>query len=77
MSCVPFLSPYNLFPNAAADKYNSNSYVRGLLDALWNMHPVVYFTAPLEQELATNPLPGSPLKYPGWDVPVPLSEFGI
>lgn len=68
--------PYHLFPNAGEEKYNSNSYVRGLLDALTFNRPIVTFTAPLEEQLVP-PNANSPFKYPGWNIPVPLSKFGI
>ncbi len=57
---------YHLFPeNTNEVDYNSNSYVIGMLDALYLTQPVVYYSFDLEDDA-----------HPGWQTPVPPEHFG-
>jgi len=67
---------YGLFPESAppGTKYNSNSYVSGLLNALMDQNPGVSIFFDLSSVDDNN---DGNLDYPGWGIPVPLSNFGL
>ncbi|MBI1313164.1 hypothetical protein GC176_17880 [bacterium] len=57
---------YHLFPESHPGYYNSNSFVRGVLDAVTTVRPDISYSAWVDWA-----------SHPGWSVPVPLDEFGI
>ena len=56
---------YDFVPQPGTNGYNSNSYLRGLLNAL-----EAEFSASWNVDLGG-------LDFPGWNKPLPLSEFGV
>lgn len=57
---------YSLYPESHPGKYNSNSYVHGLLEAVSYSSPGISWSGWVEV-----------LTHPGWGTPVPLAEFGL